>query len=149
MELSIPSEELARAISGLGKCLIAKDDLTEAKKLIEGVDSEVSKSPHIESLRSAINLLDVDSSQHDLEDLNAELSNDEGNLSLRYALAEGLIAKGNNELAIEELLKIISSDRDWNDRIARKKILELFKALGDNHALTIEGRSKLSSILFA
>jgi putative thioredoxin len=59
------------------------------------------------------------------------------------------LAKGENENAINELLKIIEFDSKWNDGEARKQLIEIFNILGNEDILVIEGRKKLSSMLFS
>jgi putative thioredoxin len=46
-------------------------------------------------------------------------------------------------------LKIIEMDRAWNDEAARKQLLTFFEAWGPTDPLTVAGRRRLSSILFA
>ena len=47
------------------------------------------------------------------------------------------------------LLELVRRDRAWNDEEARKQLLKLFEALGPTHPLTVSGRRRLSSLLFA
>ena len=51
--------------------------------------------------------------------------------------------------ALEQLLEIVKRDRKWNDEAARKQLVKLFEALGFDDPLAIDGRRRLSSILFA
>ena len=71
------------------------------------------------------------------------------NHQLRYDVAIGFMSKGNYEQAMSHLLFIIEKDRMWNDEAPRKSLLEIFNALGPTDDLAIEGRKKLSSILFS
>ena len=48
-----------------------------------------------------------------------------------------------------ELLKIIRSDRNWNDEAARKQMIKNFEALGADNPVTIQARRDLSTILFS
>ena len=59
------------------------------------------------------------------------------------------MAKGEHQDAISHLLYIIEKDKMWNDEAARKNLLEIFNALGPSNEVAIEGRKKLSSILFS
>ena len=40
-------------------------------------------------------------------------------------------------------------DREWNEDAARKQLLKIFEALGPTHPATVNGRRKLSSMLFS
>jgi putative thioredoxin len=46
-------------------------------------------------------------------------------------------------------VEIVRRDRKWNDDGARKQLVQLFEAWGPTDELTIAGRKRLSSILFA
>ena len=50
---------------------------------------------------------------------------------------------------IEQLLIIVKKDRKWEDDKARKKIIELLDAFGEDDPITSETRLKLSSIIFS
>ena len=58
----------------------------------------------------------------------------------------------NHEVTLQNrtlLLKIVKKDRKWEEDKARKKIIELLEAFGEDDPLTSLTRLKLSSILFA
>ena len=58
------------------------------------------------------------------------------------------LSSGNNQSAIDELLKMVEIDPKWNDAAGRKQLVEIFSVLGNENELVIEGRKKLSSLLF-
>ena len=66
-----------------------------------------------------------------------------------YNLAVGQFGAGQATDAIDTLLKVIKTDRAWNDDAGRLKLLEIFDALGPTAPEVMDGRRKLSSILFA
>ena len=70
-------------------------------------------------------------------------------LARRFDLAVALNAKGDRQGALDELLTIIRKDRAFNDDAARKQLLQLFDAWGAADPVTISGRQRLSSLLFA
>ena len=67
----------------------------------------------------------------------------------RFDLALALSAKGKRAAALDHLLEIVRRDRKWNDDAARKQLVQLFEAWGPTDEATLEGRRRLSSILFA
>jgi putative thioredoxin len=83
------------------------------------------------------------------EELKESIKNNPKNYQLKLDLAKLLVAKGENENAINELLEIIEVDAKWNDGAARKQLIEIFNILGNENILVIEGRKKLSSMLFS
>jgi putative thioredoxin len=46
-------------------------------------------------------------------------------------------------------MSIVRRDRKWNEDGARKQLVQFFDAWGPADEATIEGRKRLSSILFA
>ena len=42
----------------------------------------------------------------------------------------------------------IEIKKDWKEGIAKKELLELFSLLGNNNTITMEGRSRLSNLIF-
>ena len=67
----------------------------------------------------------------------------------RYDLALALFAAGQQEQAVDQLLELFKRDRKWNEDGARKQLVKFFEALGGTHPLTINGRRRLSSLMFA
>ena len=51
--------------------------------------------------------------------------------------------------AVYTMLEVIKLDRGWNDDAARKQLIKFFEAIGPTNPITVEGRKKLSSILFS
>ena len=49
----------------------------------------------------------------------------------------------------DNLIEIVRRDRKWNDDGARKQLVQFFEAWGPTDDATVEGRKRLSSILFA
>ena len=47
------------------------------------------------------------------------------------------------------MLESIRRDRKWNEEAARKQLVQFFDAWGPKDAATLDGRRRLSSILFA
>ena len=79
----------------------------------------------------------------------ADVNSNPNNHELRYKLAEAFLAQEQKEEAIDQLLEIVKKNRKWEDDKARKKIVELLAAFGEDDPLTASTRLKLSSILFA
>ena len=67
----------------------------------------------------------------------------------RFDLATALNASGKRTEATQQLLEIVKRDRKWNDDAARKQLVQFFEAWGGADEATIEGRKRLSTILFS
>lgn len=75
-------------------------------------------------------------------------SGDETGSAARYKQAALAAQSGAYEQALEQLLAIVASDRAFHDDGARKAMLALLAALGDEHPLVPTYRRKLASTLF-
>ena len=67
----------------------------------------------------------------------------------RFDLAMAQFAGGQREEAIDELLEMFRRNRAWNEDAARKQLVKFFEAMGPTDPLTVGGRKRLSSLLFA
>ena len=67
----------------------------------------------------------------------------------RFDLATALNAQGNRAEATNQLLEIIRRDRKWNEDGARKQLVQFFEAWGGMDEATVDGRKRLSTILFS
>ena len=67
----------------------------------------------------------------------------------RFDLAQALHAAGEAEAAVQELLELFRRDREWNDGAAKAQLFTIFEALKPNDPVVLNGRRKLSSMIFA
>ena len=150
--LKIESENIS-AKSLLARCLLRSDQLSEAENLINNISPDAEKNQDYVSVRSEVeifkNAKNNPISNKQEEELKESIKNNPKNYQLKLDLAKLLVAKGENENAINELLEIIEVDAKWNDGAARKQLIEIFNILGNENILVIEGRKKLSSMLFS
>ena len=134
---------------GLIKCHIAVDDLDQAEAILNGAPLEISQSPEIESVHAQIELarqaLDA-GPINDLAHLVEKKPDDHGS---RFKLAQALHGAGQVEEAVDQLLELFKRDREWNDGAAKAQLFIIFEALEPNNAIVLNGRRKLSSLIFA
>ena len=138
-----------KIIAGYGKCLIKLDRNSEVTELLESLEESILEDKNITSL-TALNQLAKDNKlAGSPEEFISHVNSDPDNHEVRFKLAEALLANSQQEEAIDHLLKIVKKDRKWEEDKARKKIIELLEAFGEDDPLTSLTRLKLSSILFA
>jgi putative thioredoxin len=138
-----------RAIAGLARCYLKNSDTVRARQTLELASPEAKKHPAIASVLAELELACVAPPAGELAALENAIAANPKDLQARLDLALGLIAAGDRARAVTELLEIVRRDRKWNDDAARKQLVTLFEALGPTDALTIDGRRRLSSILFS
>ena len=143
----IPKDLMVRTISGLGKCYLGLNQFSELTELINTLEDDIKKeSAIIELIKAKEYLENMDvKNESDLEIKFKENPND---LSTRYELAKTQIINKNYSEAINNLLFIIEKSKGWKDNKAKKELLNMFSLLGDSDPLTMEGRSRLSNLIF-
>jgi putative thioredoxin len=76
------------------------------------------------------------------------IASDERDLDARAGLAERLIARGDFEPAMEQLLEIARRDRTFRQDIGRRRLLEVFEMASADPELVSEYRARLSAVIF-
>ena len=141
------------AKSLLARCLIKNDQLNDAEKVIDSLPVGAESNQDYISVRSELeifkNAKNNPISDNEEQELRNNIDKQPENYQLRLDLSKILMAKGENEEAINQLLRIIEVNAKWNDGEARKQLIEIFNILGNENILVTEGRKKLSSMLFS
>ncbi|MGE4351972.1 MAG: tetratricopeptide repeat protein [Bdellovibrionales bacterium] len=143
-------DHLEAAIGTL-QSLLALGRVKEASELLAVLPEELAKSKKLKPVQTAIALaLEASPAQGNaIESLLKALAADENDHQARFDLAMAYYADHDVEAAIDQLLEIFRRDRSWNEEVARTQLVKIFEALGHEHPQTIEGRKKLSAILFS
>ncbi len=150
--LKIEPENIS-AKSMLARCLLRNNQIDEAENIINNLPTSAESNQDFISVRSEVEIFKnaknnpISNEQED--ELRGDIDKNPNNQQLKLDLAKLLLAKGENENAINELLKIIEFDPKWNDGEARKQLIEIFNILGNENILVTEGRKKLSTMLFS
>jgi putative thioredoxin len=137
------------AIVGLVRCQIGVGDLENAQATLALVPPSKMNNADYLGAKAALELAlnPVDTSE--IDRLSAALSRDPSDLQARYDLAIALNSAERRQEALDHLLAIVKKKRHWNEDAARKQLVKFFDAWGPKDELTLQGRRKLSSLLFA
>lgn len=138
-----------KALAGLAKCYLKSGDLARAEQTLALVPPDKSSTAAVSSAKAAIDLAKMADTDDNSTELESRVEADPNDHETRLELAVALAAHGKNEKALDHLLAIVRADRKWNDEAARKQLVKLFEAWGPKDPLTIDGRRRLSSILFS
>jgi putative thioredoxin len=141
--------ENAPALAALAKLHLDLGDLEGAKRLLAMAPETKANDPAILGARAAIELAEQANSLGDTAELQRKVETNPLDHQARFDLAVALNARGQREEAADQLLEIIRRDRNWNEDGARKQLVQFFEAWGPMDEMTLAGRRKLSSILFA
>ena len=137
------------AYVGLVQSHLALNDLEQAEAILNGAPAEISQAPELESVHAQLELAKQAANAGPLDELKAAVDADADNHQARLELATALHAGGDAEAAVEQLLELFRRDRDWNDGAAKAQLFTVFDALPANDPVVLNGRRKLSSLIFA
>jgi putative thioredoxin len=139
----------APAYSGLAQAYMALEDLDQAEAVLNGVPAEISDTPEIDAAHAQLALARQAQDAGPLGELLAAVEADENNHQARFDYAQALHAAGQVEEAVEQLLQLFRRDREWNEGAAKEQLFTIFDALKANDPIVLNGRRKLSSMIFA
>lgn len=145
--LELEPENLA-AQAGMARCLVELGETDAAREVLDALPQSVANDPNVLAAQAALELAGQ-ADDVDLSSLYATLENNPDDHEARFELANALFAAKKHEEAIDELIEIVRRKRDWNEEAARKQLLKFFDSLGQTHELTVDGRRKLSAVLFS
>ena len=137
------------ALAGLARCYVQTGAIAQAKQTLALIPEAKRNEAPVAAARAALELAEQATALGPVTELEQKVALNPLDHQARFDLALALNAKGKRAAALDHLLEIVRRDRKWNDDAARKQLVQLFEAWGPTDEATIEGRRRLSSILFA
>lgn len=146
--LAIDATNIA-ALAGLAKCYATTGAIDQAKKTLAMVPESKRGDVAVKAVQAMIDLAEQASSLGPVAELEQKVAANPLDHQARFDLATALNAAGKRAEATQQLLEIVKRDRKWNEDGARKQLVQFFDAWGATDEATVEGRKRLSTILFA
>jgi putative thioredoxin len=137
------------ALAGLAKCYVTTGAIEQAKQTLAMVPESKRNDAGVKAVQAAIELADQAKMVGPATELEQKVAANPLDHQARFDLATALNAQGKRTEATAQLLEIVKRDRKWNDDGARKQLVQFFEAWGGADEATVEGRRKLSTILFS
>ena len=137
------------ALGGLARAYIKTGAIEQAKQTLAMVPEAKRNDPAVAAARAALELAEQAKSVGPLAELEQKVAANPLDHQARFDLAVALNAAGKRQEAADHLLEIVKRDRKWNEDGARKQLVQFFEAWGPTDEATVNGRRKLSSILFS
>jgi putative thioredoxin len=138
-----------QALGGLARCYVETGAIDQAKQTLALVPESKATEASVLAAKAAIELVEQAQSVGPIAELEQKVAANPADHQARFDLALALNGKGQRLEALDNLINIVKRDRKWNDDGARKQLVQFFEAWGPTDEATIEGRKRLSSILFA
>jgi putative thioredoxin len=137
------------ALAGLAKCYVTSGAMEQAKQTLAMVPESKRNDAAAKAVQAAIDLAEQAEAVGPVAELEQKVAANPLDHQARFDLATALNAMGKRTEATEQLLAIVRRDRKWNDDGARKQLVQFFEAWGGTDEATVEGRKRLSTILFS
>ena len=139
----------APAYAGLVRAHLAMDDVDQAEAILNGAPAEISTDPLLEAVHAQITLAREAANAGPVAELQAAVEASPDDHQARFDLAIALHATGAVEEAVDQLLELFRRDREWNDGAAKTQLFTIFDAREAKDPVVLNGRRKLSSLIFA
>ncbi len=148
--------ESGEALAGLARIYFDSGNEDGAAQLIESAPPAISDHPEIAAVRSLLTLKEEAPIVEDDNEAAAlvaqhvsQVDTNPDDLDARFELAKALLGAERKAEAVDHLIYSVGKNRMHNDEAARKLLLTIFEAEGTESDISIDGRRRLSSILFA
>lgn len=116
----------------LGQACVAQGNYDDARQCLSILSEEDAKKPGAGMLRGMLSLTDADDSTRDEAAVISELEADEGNSDARFQLGIKQALRGDFETGVKTLMDLMQRDREYGDDGARKTLVSVFDAMGDD-----------------
>ena len=137
------------ALGGLARAYVKTGAIEEAKQTLAMVPEAKATDPAVAAARAELDLTEQAKSVGPIDELEQKIASNPLDHQARFDLAVALNSKDRRQEAVDHLIEIVRRDRKWNDDGARKQLVQFFDAWGATDEATVNGRKRLSSILFA
>ncbi len=140
--------ENAAAYGGLIRTHLAIDDLDRAQALADAAPAKIAGSTEVTAAKAQIDLARQAANAGPEDQLRAAVARDPADRQARFDLATALHAAGKIDEAVDTLLDLFKLDRAWNDGAAKTQLFTIFGALKPQDPVVLNGRRRLSSMIF-
>ncbi|WP_424972291.1 tetratricopeptide repeat protein [Dinoroseobacter sp. S76] len=141
--------ENAAAYGGLVRAHLALEEFDQAEGLLTAAPDAIAKAPELDVARAQLELARQAAEAGPVAELRAKVEADGNDHQSRLDLAQALHANGETEAAVDELLELFRRDREWQDGAAKAQLFTIFDALKPQDPIALNGRRRLSSMIFA
>ncbi|MGB6964366.1 MAG: tetratricopeptide repeat protein, partial [Xanthobacteraceae bacterium] len=148
-QLLAEDAENVPALAGLVRSYVETGALDQAKQTFDKIPEAKRNDAAVGAARAARELAEQAKTLGPVDELEQKVAANPLDHQASFDLALALNGKGRRLDALEQLISIVKRDRKWTDDGARKQLVQFFDAWGPADEATIEGRKKLSSILFS
>ncbi|MGY3265149.1 thioredoxin [Lysobacter sp. HA35] len=131
----------------LALALLATGATPEAEQLLDALPANLATDDRTERARAHLRLLAAASNAPPADVLEAAIAADPADLRARHLLAVQRVLGGREEDGLEHLIEMLRRDRQYEDGLARRTLIDAFRIVPDED-LVGRYRRRMSSLLF-
>ncbi|GAB6195726.1 thioredoxin [Lysobacter xanthus] len=131
----------------LALALLKVGAVTEAQGLLDALPANLATDDRTERARSHLRLLSAAHDAPPADVLEAAIAADPADLRARHLLAVQRLLGGREEDGLEHLIEMLRRDRQYEDGLARRTLIDAFRLVQDDD-LVGRYRRRMSSLLF-
>lgn len=131
----------------LAVALMKTGDSEGATALLESLPANLETDDRAVRLRGSLEFAKLAADAASIDVLRSRIDANEHDFEARDQLGLRLVASGDAAAGLEQFLAILKGDRQWNDGLARKRLIAAF-AIIDDAEIVGSYRRKMSSLLF-
>jgi putative thioredoxin len=131
----------------LALALMQAGDIKAAEIELDSLPANLTQDAKAKRLRAHLDLAAALIDAPPIAELRTRLQRDPADYSARDLLGVRLLLDGESAPALDEFLQILKAQRDWNDGLAKKRLIAAFNVL-DDEDLVGTYRRKMASLLF-
>ena len=137
------------ALAGLARSYLETGGIEEAKHTLAQVPEAKRNDTAVAAARAALEVAEQAAHLGPVAELEQKVAANPLDHQARFDLAIALNGNNRRQEALDQLIEIVRRDRKWNDDAARKQLVQFFEAWGPTDEATVDGRKRLSTILFS
>jgi putative thioredoxin len=131
----------------MAQALLKKGDLESAEAIVERLPDAQKMDPRAKSILAGKAFQDLLAGAPDRATCESRVASNEKDSEARYFLAAYLMVSDDVEAAIDQLLTVVRTDRQYNEDAARLLLIQIFDRLGNDDPRARAGRKQLAALL--
>jgi len=131
----------------LAVALLATGATTEAEHILDALPANLATDDRSERARAHLRLLAAAKDAPSPDVLEAAVAADPADLRARHLLGVQRLLGGREADGFEQLIEILARDRQFDDGLARRTLIDAFRVVADDE-LVARYRRRMSSLLF-
>lgn len=131
----------------LALALLATGAQAESEQLLDALPANLATDDRSVRARAKLGFLKVVADAPPVATLEAALAAAPEDAQARYLLGARLIAAGQDQAGLEQLIELLRRDRAFQDGLPRKALIDAFRVVADEDLVGVY-RRKMSALLF-